>query len=113
NSQHLLTVGKDGGPILDSMTASAMTREQALRVAERRKAARRARTSRIRRTIAVIAVCAFTGPFGFIYTQMAAGRDPALTTTNKTTVAKSTVTGSTTSSSANTGSRTSNSDSGS
>src|SRR5258705_6064959 len=54
------------------------TREQALAIAERRKAARRARTTRIRRGIAVLSAAAFVAPFGVIYTQLAAGHDPAL-----------------------------------
>jgi hypothetical protein len=54
------------------------TREEALAIAERRKAARRARTKRIRRAIAVVSVVAFIGPFGLIYSQLAAGHDPAL-----------------------------------
>jgi hypothetical protein len=60
------------------------TREQALAIAASRKAARRARTSRIRRTIAVIGAVAFIGPFGVIYTQLASGHDPALATTTQT-----------------------------
>ncbi|MEA2425665.1 MAG: hypothetical protein QOH13_2075 [Thermoleophilaceae bacterium] len=60
------------------------TREQALAIAASRKAARRARTSRIRRTIAVIGAVAFLGPFGVIYTQLASGHDPALGTTTQT-----------------------------
>jgi hypothetical protein len=54
------------------------SREQALAIAERRKAARHMRTFRIRRAIAVAAVAAFIGPFGFIYAQLATGHDPAL-----------------------------------
>src|SRR5882757_1226988 len=57
------------------------TREEALRIAERRKAARRWRTQRLRRGIAVVSVVAFIGPFGVIYTQLAAGNDPALSST--------------------------------
>ena len=57
------------------------TREQALRIAERRKAARRWRTQRLRRGIAVVSIVAFIGPFGVIYTQLAAGNDPALSST--------------------------------
>jgi hypothetical protein len=57
------------------------TREQALRIAERRKAARRWRNRRLRRAITVFSVAAFIGPFGIIYTQLAAGRDPALSST--------------------------------
>jgi hypothetical protein len=57
------------------------TREQALRIAERRKAARRWRNRRMRRAIAVVSVAAFIGPFGIIYTQLASGNDPALAST--------------------------------
>jgi hypothetical protein len=56
------------------------TREQALAIAERHKAIRRSRTRRIRRAIAVLAVGAFIGPFGVIFTRVAAGHDPALST---------------------------------
>jgi hypothetical protein len=66
------------------------TREQALRIAEQRKAARRARTRRMRRAIAVASVAAFVGPFGVIYTQLAAGHDPALATTNSVASTQST-----------------------
>jgi hypothetical protein len=54
------------------------TREEALAIAAGRKAARARRTGRIRRWIAVVSVAAFVGPFGFIYTQLASGHDPAL-----------------------------------
>src|SRR4051794_31985410 len=54
------------------------SRDEALKVAAARKVARRRRTSRIRKAIATVAVAAFIGPFGVIYTQMAAGRDPGL-----------------------------------
>src|SRR5258705_4574691 len=54
------------------------TREQALAIAARRKAARRARTTRIRRAIAVVSIAAFVAPFGVIYTQLAGGHDPSL-----------------------------------
>jgi hypothetical protein len=57
------------------------TREHALRIAERRKAARRWRTRRLRRGITVFSIVAFIGPFGVIYSQLAAGNDPALSTT--------------------------------
>jgi hypothetical protein len=57
------------------------TREEALRIAERRKAARRWRTQRLRRGITVFSVAAFLGPFGVIFTQLAAGHDPALSST--------------------------------
>jgi hypothetical protein len=70
------------------------TREHALRIAERRKAARRWRTRRLRRGIAVFSVVAFIGPFGVIYTQLAAGNDPALTNTQTAATARSGTTGS-------------------
>ena len=54
------------------------TREEALAIAAGRKAVRARRTGRIRRWIAVVSVAAFVGPFGFIYTQLASGHDPAL-----------------------------------
>src|SRR4051794_41360781 len=57
------------------------TREEGLAIAAQRKAARGRRTGRIRKVVAVVAVSAFIGPFAFIYTQMAAGKDPALATT--------------------------------
>jgi hypothetical protein len=57
------------------------TREQALRIAERRKAARRWRTRRLRRGVTVLGIAAFLGPFGVIFTQLAAGHDPALSST--------------------------------
>jgi cytoskeletal protein RodZ len=57
------------------------TREHALQIAERRKAARRRRIQRLRRGITMVSVAAFIGPFGVIYAQLAAGRDPALSTT--------------------------------
>jgi hypothetical protein len=56
------------------------TREHALRIAELRKAARRRRIQRLRRGITMVSVAAFIGPFGVIYAQLAAGRDPALST---------------------------------
>jgi hypothetical protein len=58
------------------------TREEGIAIASERKAARRRRTSRLRKTVAVIAACAFIGPFGIIATRMAAGKDPALATTH-------------------------------
>jgi hypothetical protein len=57
------------------------TREEALRIAERRKAARRWRNRRLRRAITVFSIAAFIGPFGVIYAQLAAGHDPALSST--------------------------------
>jgi hypothetical protein len=59
-----------------------MTRDQALAIAAERKAARRHRTGRIRKTVAALAVAAFLGPFAVIYTQLAAGHDPALANSN-------------------------------
>jgi hypothetical protein len=44
-----------------------MTREEAIQVAAQRKAARRRRTGRIRKAVAVVAVTAFLGPFALIY----------------------------------------------
>src|ERR1700704_4015135 len=58
------------------------TREQALRIAARRKAARRRRTGRLRRGISVVSFAAFVGPFGVIYSQLAAGHDPALSSSH-------------------------------
>lgn len=60
---------------------SQPTREEGVAIASERKAARRRRTGRLRKTVAVIAACAFIGPFGIIATRMAAGKDPALATT--------------------------------
>src|SRR3954453_12142877 len=57
------------------------TREEGLAIAAQRKAARGRRTGRIRKAVAVVAVSAFIGPFAFIYSQMAAGKDPALAAT--------------------------------
>jgi hypothetical protein len=57
------------------------TREEGLAIASAKKAALRRRTARLRKTVAVVAVCAFVGPFGLIYARMAAGKDPALATT--------------------------------
>jgi hypothetical protein len=54
------------------------TREEALAIASERKAARRARTSRIRKLVATLTVAAFIGPFAVIYNNVAAGKDPAL-----------------------------------
>jgi hypothetical protein len=65
------------------------TREQALRMAEGRKAARRWRNRRLRRAITVVSVAAFIGPFGIIYTQLAAGRDPALSSAQTTAATSS------------------------
>lgn len=65
-------------------------REAALQVAEQRKAARRLRTSRIRFTIATLAVAVFAGPFGFIYSQLANGQDPALVAKATATTTKAT-----------------------
>jgi hypothetical protein len=63
------------------------TREEALAVASQRKAARHRRTTRIRKTVAILAVAAFIGPFGVIYSQVASGKDPGLAaTSNKASV---------------------------
>ena len=53
-----------------------MTREEA-QVARVR---RRARIVRIRRTVAVLSLTLFIAMFSTIYVQMAAGRDPVLST---------------------------------
>ena len=58
------------------------TREEGLAMAARRKAARRRRTGRIRKAVAVVAVAAFLGPFTVIYTQLANGKDPELAANN-------------------------------
>jgi hypothetical protein len=57
------------------------TREEGLAIAAGRKAARARRTGRIRKAVVVLAVSAFLTPFGVIYGQMAAGKDPALAST--------------------------------
>lgn len=49
-------------------------------------ARRRARLTRIRKTVAAVSVCVFIVLFSGIYVQMAAGRDPVLG--SKTTVTK-------------------------
>jgi hypothetical protein len=78
-----------------------LTREEALAIASERKAARRVRTSRIRKLVATLAVAAFIGPFAVIYNNIAAGKDPALT--SQATVARiSTAPTGTTTSSAST-----------
>src|SRR3954451_22877500 len=97
-----------------------MTREEALAIAEDRKAARRLRTSRIRVLVATAAAAAFIGPFAVIYGHVAAGKDPALAAqTSVARVVGSTTTsisgssasgGSTTSPSGSTGSDTTSSD---
>jgi hypothetical protein len=71
------------------------TREQALAIAEQRKAARRRRTRLIRHAVVAASIAAFVGPFGVIYTQLAAGRDPALSTKQTVTTVASTSTSST------------------
>ena len=82
------------------------SREQALAIAARRKAERQRRTGRIRKGVAVLAVCAFIGPFAVIYEQIASGKDPGLAASQtKTTAAASTRTaGSATTSSGSTSS---------
>lgn len=62
---------------VDPQRRTRPSREAGLALAEERKAARRRRTGRIRKTVAVVAVAAFIGPFSVIYTQMADGPDPA------------------------------------
>jgi hypothetical protein len=66
------------------------TREEALAIASERKARRRARTSRIRKLVATLAVAAFIGPFAVIYDNVAAGRDPALAAQTATVARAST-----------------------
>ena len=53
------------------------------------KAARRRRTNRLRKGVVAIAAAAFLGPFAVIYTQVAAGRDPALVADEKVSSALS------------------------
>ena len=78
------------------------TREQALGIAERRMAARRWRTRRLRHVIAVFSIAAFIGPFGVIYTQLASGRDPVLSSTQTAATAQSGATASAASAAAQT-----------
>ncbi len=85
------------------------TREEALAIAARRKAARRARTSRLRRWIAVVSVIAFIGPFGVIYAQIASGRDPALAGTQAVATAAAAKTSTAATGSTSTGSTSDNS----
>jgi hypothetical protein len=47
-------------------------------------AARRLRVRRIRRTVTTVAVAVFLALFATIYIQMAAGRDPALSSSSAT-----------------------------
>jgi len=54
--------------------------------------ARRLRVQRIRRTVCAAAVCVFIALFSTIYVQMAAGNDPALSTSTTTAAATSTTT---------------------
>jgi hypothetical protein len=70
------------------------TREEGLAIASQRKEARRRRTARIRKTVAVLAVAAFIGPFGFLYQQMAAGKDPSLAGTQPVAMKAATTTSS-------------------
>ena len=77
-----------------------MTREQALALGAERKAARRARTGRIRKGVAIVAVAAFLGPFGLIFksatssstTQVASTKAVAAVTTNSTASTTTTAT---------------------
>ncbi|HEX6714918.1 MAG TPA: hypothetical protein VF066_16120 [Thermoleophilaceae bacterium] len=69
--------------LIDPEIHARTKREVALAIGARRKAARRRRTGRLRRSVAALAFAAFVGPFSVIYTQMAAGHDPALATTSK------------------------------
>jgi hypothetical protein len=65
---------------LDTNRKPRPTREEALKIAGEHKAARRLRTSRLRKTVAALAVVAFVGPFGAIYQGIASGKDPGLAT---------------------------------
>ena len=56
-------------------------------------AARRLRVQRIRRTVTTVAVAVFLALFATIYVQMAAGRDPALSSTATASTATSTSSG--------------------
>ena len=75
------------------------TREEALAIASGRKAARRARTSRIRKLVATLAVAAFIGRFAVIYDNVAAGKHPAVAAQTATVsrVSTSSTSGATTS----------------
>src|SRR5437764_13928426 len=64
--------------LLDRTTRRRPTRDDALALGARRKAARRRRTIRLRKSVIAIAVAAFVGPFLTIYQQMGAGQDPTL-----------------------------------
>jgi hypothetical protein len=61
--------------------------------------ARRARVRRIRRAVTAAAVTVFIALFATIYIQMAAGKDPALSTSTSTAQVSSTSTSSSSSSS--------------
>jgi hypothetical protein len=95
---------------LDTNRKPRPTREEALKIAREHKAARRLRTSRLRKTVAALAVVAFVGPFGAIYQGIASGKDPGLATqaaapaTSGSSGAASTSSGSTTATSAQTSS---------
>jgi hypothetical protein len=78
-------------PSARSPAEQASSREQGLALARRRQAARRRRNGRIRKVVGTIALLAFLGPFGVIYTQLAAGRDPVLSTSSKASGTSSTV----------------------
>ena len=82
--------------------AVPMTREEAMAVAAHRKAARHRRTSRIRKTVATLAVAAFIGPFAVIYSNVTSGKDPALANTVTAVASASTATGGSTTTSAST-----------
>ena len=69
------------------MSTQTISRTDALALGRERKAARKLRTRRLRRVVAVCAVAAFVGPFATIYEEMAAGRDPALATVDKVSAA--------------------------
>jgi hypothetical protein len=87
------------------------TREEALAIASQRKAARHRRTTRIRKTVAILTAAAFIGPFGVIYSQVASGKDPGLaaTSTSQSATTASTSTSQSTSASTSSGSTSSGS----
>jgi hypothetical protein len=66
------------------------TRDEALAIAAARKTARRERTSKLRKAVAVLTAAAFIGPFGAIYAHVAATRNPAVASTAVTKTATTT-----------------------
>jgi hypothetical protein len=65
---------------------------EARRMARERAAQRRRHIRQIRRTVVVVSVTVFIALFSTIYIQLAAGRDPALTTGKQSTAWSSTTT---------------------